>query len=214
MHCMHIYKVCKKWHLIAMKHDNPKMEGLRERKRRETLKRITDKAMGLFAANGYEATTLDAIADAADISRRTFFHYFQSKEEILFSWQSGLIEAVRNAVLDQTTERSPLETLHAALSTLTPVFDSDRTVTIASILRSTPQLRASNQAKYLMIEQAACEALGQLWPDPARHTALRMVAMVGIGTMRIAVDRWTDDAGQKTLAEHLNEAFASIRFEL
>jgi hypothetical protein len=41
----------------------------------------------LFVANGYEATTLEAVAAAAGISRRTFFHYFKSKEELLLAWQ-------------------------------------------------------------------------------------------------------------------------------
>jgi AcrR family transcriptional regulator len=197
-----------------MEHDEVKRDGLRERKRRETLKRIADKAMVLFAANGYEATTLDAIADAADISRRTIFHYFQSKEEILLSWQNGLVEAVRSAVLSQTTELSPLETLQAALLTLTAPFDSERTITIARILRSTPQLLARNQTKYLMIEQAAFDALSQLWPDPARRMALRIVAMVCIGAMRIAVDNWSDDGRRKPLEGHLKEAFAGTRLQL
>jgi AcrR family transcriptional regulator len=64
--------------------------GLRERKRQETLERITAAGLKLFAAQGYEATTLDAIAAEAGISRRTFFHYFKSKDDILISMQSGL----------------------------------------------------------------------------------------------------------------------------
>ena len=56
--------------------------GLRERKRRETSERIIEKGLKLFVKNGYEATTLDAIAEAAGISRRTFFYYFKSKEEL------------------------------------------------------------------------------------------------------------------------------------
>ena len=64
--------------------------GLREEKRQQTLKRITQTALGLFARHGYEATTLDMIAADAGISRRTFFHYFKSKDDILLSQQAGL----------------------------------------------------------------------------------------------------------------------------
>ncbi len=60
-------------------------QGVRERKRRETLQRITDAGIRLFVEKGYEATTLDEIAAAAGISRRTFFYYFKSKDEILLS---------------------------------------------------------------------------------------------------------------------------------
>lgn len=50
-----------------------KPDGLRARKRQETLERIAETGLRLFSQNGYEATTLDAIAEAAGISRRTFF---------------------------------------------------------------------------------------------------------------------------------------------
>jgi AcrR family transcriptional regulator len=53
--------------------------GLRERKRLETRERLTRVAMALFLDRGFEATTLDDIAAAADVSRRSFFHYFGSK---------------------------------------------------------------------------------------------------------------------------------------
>ena len=71
------------------KEDQPVPEGLRERKQRETRRRIAETGLKLFLANGYDATTLDAIAEAADISRRTFFSYFKSKEEIMLVWQAG-----------------------------------------------------------------------------------------------------------------------------
>ncbi|MFF5010942.1 TetR family transcriptional regulator [Streptomyces phaeochromogenes] len=58
-------------------------EGLRERKRRETRQRITHVGMRLFLTNGFDATTLDMIAAAADVSRRTFFSYFDSKDDVL-----------------------------------------------------------------------------------------------------------------------------------
>ena len=92
--------------------ENPaeaKPEGWREQKRRQTLQRITDSALRLFAQNGYEATTLDAIAAAAGISRRTFFYYFKSKEEILAAWQKGLPEAFRAAILAESSNQTPFE---------------------------------------------------------------------------------------------------------
>ena len=66
-----------------------KKEGLRERKRLETLRRIAETGLKLFIAHGYEGTTLEAIAEAAGISRRTFFYYFKSKEEVLLAWQGS-----------------------------------------------------------------------------------------------------------------------------
>src|SRR3984957_1030816 len=72
--------------------------GLRERKRQQTRERLTRMAMALFLERGFEATTLDDIAAAADISRRNFFHYFASKEDVVFAWQEDSMAALIAAV--------------------------------------------------------------------------------------------------------------------
>src|SRR5258707_15804949 len=72
--------------------------GLRARKRQQTRERLTRAAMALFLERGFEATTLDDIAAAADISRRSFFHYFASKEDVVFAWQEELSAALVAAV--------------------------------------------------------------------------------------------------------------------
>ncbi len=84
-------------------------EGIRERKRRETLARIAETGLRLFMAKGYENTTLEEIAEAAGISRRTFFYYFKSKEEIILVWQTASVEYIRSAVLAQPSDQTPLE---------------------------------------------------------------------------------------------------------
>ncbi|MDK4742354.1 helix-turn-helix domain containing protein [Rhizobium sp. CNPSo 3464] len=197
-----------------MEQDRSKQEGWREKKRRETLQRITESALGLFAANGYEATTLDAIAEAAGISRRTFFYYFTSKEEILAAWQKGLPEALRAAVLAQSTDQSPLDVVRSAHLRLVENYDADQAVVIDRILRSSEQLRASNQTKYLQMEQAVFEALCELWPQTTRRKALRMVAMVSVGALRLAIDSWAEEQGRKPLAQYVKEAFVSLKAEL
>ena len=110
----------------SRKIQTPTDEGPRARKRRETLHRIAEQGLKLFLTNGYEATTLDAIAEAAGISRRTFFYYFKSKEEILLAWQDGgFNETLRAAVLEQSTKQSPLNAVKSALLELTTRFQAD-----------------------------------------------------------------------------------------
>lgn len=185
-------------------------EGWRERKRRETLQRITDSALRLFAADGFEATTLDAIAEAAGISRRTFFHYVASKEEILAAWQRGLPEAFRTFLLAESTDQSPLDAVRNAHLKVVAHHDPGQAMTVYRIIRSSEQLRASNQAKYVRLEQAVFEALCELWPQTARRTALRMVAMMSVGALRLALDAWAEEDGRRPLADHLHEAFAGL----
>ena len=97
----------------------PKKESRREQKRQETLKRISEKGLELFIANGYEGTTLEAIAAAAGISRRTFFYYFKSKDEVLLASQGGgFIEALRPSLLDESPEQAPFVAVRSCLSKL------------------------------------------------------------------------------------------------
>src|SRR3954454_21185214 len=77
--------------------------GLRERKKQRTRATIARAAHELFAERGYHATTLPEIAEAADVSTRTIFAYFPSKEDILFSDFPKMKEALGRA-LDERPE--------------------------------------------------------------------------------------------------------------
>ncbi len=66
-----------------MGHTSERRPGLRERKKARTREAIQAHALRLFTAQGYEATTVDQIAEAAEISQSTFFRYFPTKEDVL-----------------------------------------------------------------------------------------------------------------------------------
>jgi len=194
--------------------DAPESEGLRERKRRETLQRIAETGLKLFLANGYDATTLDDIAEAAGISRRTFFYYFKSKEDILLAWQSGVSDAIRTALLAESPDQAPLDAVRNALLKLASRQQPDDAIVVDRLLRSTETLRASKQAKYVQQEEALFEALCEVWPQPKRRNALRLVAMVSIGALRLALEAWSQDDGKRPLAKYLQDAFANLKAEI
>src|SRR5690348_3677843 len=85
--------------------------GLRERKKQRTRDALVRAALELFATHGYERTTVDDIAAAVDVSQRTFFRYFASKEEVAFFVprlaESRVVEAVRG----RPAGEAPLEAL-------------------------------------------------------------------------------------------------------
>ncbi|XSC47187.1 TetR/AcrR family transcriptional regulator [Bradyrhizobium sp. RDT10] len=202
---------------LVMESSVPKEERPRERKRRETLHRIAEQGLKLFLTRGYEATTLDAIAEAAGISRRTFFYYFKSKEEILLAWQDGgFTETLRAAVLEQSTKQSPLSAAKNALLELMSRFPADykQTRVIERLMCANESLRIRHQAKYVEKEQAMFDALCQMWPQPKRQPALRIVAMMSIGALRLAIDNWNRDQGKRPIAIYLKEAFADLKSEI
>jgi AcrR family transcriptional regulator len=194
--------------------DEGQVLGLREKKRRDTLRRIAQTGLNLFIAKGYEETTLDEIAAAAGISRRTFFHYFTSKDEILLAWQMGVADSLRDALQNGTKELAPLDTLRGALMKLSAHFDTDAAVVVGRLLRSNAQLLAANQAKFVRMELSAFEGLCSLWPQRSRRERLRLVAMVGIGAFRLAIEQWTDDDGKVPLTRRIDRSFANLHVEL
>jgi AcrR family transcriptional regulator len=191
-----------------------KQEGLRERKKRETQQRITEAGMGLFLADGYEATTLDAIAAAAGISRRTFFHYFQSKDDILMSLQSSGGEALCAAVMAAPPDQAPLDAVRDALVKVSAPYQSDEMMAIDRLMRSSGTLLARKQAGYIHQEQALFDALCARWPNPAQRKSLRLVAMASIGAMRLAFDAWREEGGKRPVTALITEMFDALKAEI
>lgn len=76
------------------------MSGLRERKKKATRDAIHHGAMRLFAEHGFAGTTIDQIAEAADVSRATVFSYFPTKEDIVFGEAPQAIDALESALRD------------------------------------------------------------------------------------------------------------------
>src|ERR1700759_1541663 len=115
---------------------------LRERKRQVTLDRIAETGLKLFIEHGYEATTLDAIAAAAGISRRTFFHYLKSKEDVLLAHESGKFpRALRPTFLQQSPRQSPLAAARRTLLALAALYETREPILADRILRSIEALR-------------------------------------------------------------------------
>lgn len=189
-------------------------EGLRERKRRETLQRITDAGICLFIEKGYEATTLDAIAAAAGISRRTFFYYFKSKDEILLSLQSGVGDMIVDALREVPRDKRPLEAIRDAVVKVCALIPADDMIAIDRLMRSSEAIQARKQASYVQQEKALFAALRERWPDPQREAGLRLVAMLAIGAMRLASDAFNREGGRRPMVELLHEAFDALEAEI
>ncbi|PKR88313.1 TetR family transcriptional regulator [Pleomorphomonas diazotrophica] len=189
-------------------------EGLRQRKRRETLERIRDRGIRLFIEKGYAATTLEEIAAAAGISRRTFFYYFKSKDEILLSLQADVGALLADALRRVPADRRPLDAIRdAAVSVCASIPEGDM-IALDRLMRESEAVQARKQASYVEQEKALFAALSERWPDPARQTGLRLVAMLAIGAMRLASETFNREGGKRPMAELLNEAFDALDGEM
>src|SRR6266508_1859050 len=89
--------------------------GLRERRKLQTREEIIDAAIDLFERQGYDETTVEDVAAAADVSPRTFFRYFDSKLDVVFAEKDhgdGMFEAM---LAERPASEGPLEALHAVM---------------------------------------------------------------------------------------------------
>ena len=193
---------------------DPPGEGLRERKRRETAQRIRDAGIRLFIAKGYEATTLDEIAAAAGISRRTFFYYFRSKDDILISMQSGMGEMLAAALGAEPDDKPPLDALRDAVLAASAPYPADEMIAIDRLMRASEAVRLRKQASYIQHECTLFEALREKWPGAERETAHRLAAMLTIGAIRLSLETLSREDGMRPLPVLLREAFDALRTQL
>jgi AcrR family transcriptional regulator len=189
-------------------------EGLRARKRRQTRQRIIEAGLRLFVSDGYEATTLDAIAEAADISRRTYFSYFASKDDLLLAWQDDAIDDLRAALVESASGRTPLDAARVAMSAAIGRYETADFIAIDDLMRSTEILRDRKQGSYERQERALFAAMREIWPEEDRRSSLRMAAMVAIGALRLAFESWREDGRVRPMSQYLDAAFEALKAEV
>jgi AcrR family transcriptional regulator len=193
---------------------SPVAAGWRERKRQQTQERIAETGIRMFVEMGFESATLDAIAEAAGIARRTFFHYFDSKEALLFAYQDRADQGVRTALARMPDDMPLFNAMRAALMAMVSEFGTDEARTLNRLLSSTEALRARKQSNYERQERFLLTAFREKWREPNKRLRLNLIAMVGIGALRIAVDAWSADDGTQPLHNYLEANFAELQDNL
>jgi AcrR family transcriptional regulator len=186
----------------------PMTESLRDRRKRRTAEAIVAAALELFAERGFGRTTIDQIAAAADISRRTFFRYFADKEELFFAEDERLLEVVEET-LDAAPAGEPvLELARRATRALAAhsVADPERRLARERLIAATPALQARRLAKNLRWEQAIAARLQERGSDEQEALLVPKLAMACFQT---AYERWVRDPG-RDLPGLVDESFAAL----
>jgi AcrR family transcriptional regulator len=158
--------------------------GLRERKKARTKAAIQQHAMRLFHERGYQATTIEQIAAAAEVSPSTFFRYFPTKEDVVLydALDPMLLEAFRA----QPAELNPIQALRGAMWA---VFDHLPAGEMAmqrerdALIRSVPELRARMLEEFAKNLQLIAEIVAERVGRPADDLAVRTLAgaVIGVG---------------------------------
>ncbi len=150
------------------------IDGLREHKKRQTRQRISDVATALFIARGFEAVTIAEIASAADVSEKTVYNYFPTKESLVYDQIDEQIEQLVAAVRDRPRGTTPITAFVVALKQDSAHFaemladiPTSRIGEIGEMVSSTPALRAAwGEHRYRIVSSLTRVLAQELGVDP------------------------------------------------
>lgn len=193
--------------------------GRRERKKQATREALIDAAFALFISNGFEATTVEEIADAVDVSSRTFFRYFASKEDVVLTFQ----EEQQELLLERFRARPAAEPVvtalkHAAIDVAIACeqgilgFDPERFIALISMMESSPAVMARSLQHQQKKMQAVAEAIAErMGVDVATDLRPQVVAAIAGCGIRAASDCWQQDSGVfGSFSEAIERAFTLL----
>ncbi|KAA1175382.1 TetR family transcriptional regulator, partial [Rhizobium tropici] len=139
---------------------------------------------------------------------------FESKDEILLSMLSGIGEMLTDAVRKSPLDSAPIDAVRNAVIGVCNAIPSTDMIELDRLMRTSVSVQARKQAFYVQQEGEIYAALRERWPEPERSMALRAVAMLAVGAMRVAGDIFTQENGERPLAELLENIFRSVASEI
>jgi AcrR family transcriptional regulator len=165
--------------------------SLRTRKKLENRDALASVAAKLFRQRGFEAVTIDEIAGAAGVSRRSYFRYYATKESVVFPHASERLESFRAMLAQFRVERAPYVAVRKACIEMAREFGEHREQLLEQheIVQGSPALIAHEQALDLEWEAAMAEALLR---GSSRAARLRANVLAGalMGAVRATLREW------------------------
>jgi AcrR family transcriptional regulator len=160
-------------------------EGLRERKKQRTREHIIEAAMGLFAERGYHATTIADIAEAADVSPRTFFSYFPSKEAVVFHDADRDLDGLASALRDRLPGETAFDALRRWIDTIIDerMEERDEALLRKRLCREDEGLANFQGGLMARIHELLLEAIADDLGEPADALRPRLVAAAALAAL-------------------------------
>jgi AcrR family transcriptional regulator len=177
--------------------------GLRERKKTQVRAAIVEAAFALFEERGFVETTIDEIAARADVSRRTIFRYFASKEDLVFLGQAAENREIVAMLQRAPRDLDPIDTLMTGTREVFRLSPDSAAQMVRSqrLIDRTPALRAHKQS--LLQEVGEILTQGLIAPRMKKRDALRLRVLVAmfLAAMDTMSSRWLADGARGDQAE-------------
>jgi AcrR family transcriptional regulator len=187
--------------------------GLREQKKQRVEAELARAAMSLFAAQGFDTVTVDAIARAAGVSRRTFFRYFPSKEDVFFARRREQTARLSALLSSPRPGEIPFETVRRALLALSAEHQaSKRRIRVEhAILAGSPALVAKDLDWDRRVEGAFARTLESgAGRSAATRRRARVCAGALVGALRVVIEDWVQGGCRGDLRAAGSEALGWI----
>jgi AcrR family transcriptional regulator len=186
---------------------------LPERKRQLVRQEIAHAAWLLFAERGYEKTTVSEIARAAGVSRRSFFRYFSSKEDVVVGTTDALAEDVLAAFASRPAGEPPLVAIQRALRPAieTRLADVAESRAIVSLLRESRTLRRALLERHARLEERLALLIAvRTGADPRRDPTPALLAFLARALLDTAFNVWFDQR-PRNVAAMIDDLFRRLR---
>jgi AcrR family transcriptional regulator len=174
--------------------------GRRERKKSRTRDDLIAAATELFATHGYDSTTIEQITELADVSPRTFFRHFASKEDVLFPTEFPT-DSLMAALARQPDESNDLQAIRDAYVDMLPLDEAAmrRTIQLKKAVRSNRALEGRDLALQRQFRDHLALAVARRHGLEAPDELAELVAALAQAIIHLAFDRWAEADGKGDL---------------
>lgn len=188
---------------------DPIPKGLRERKKLGTRLDLARAALALFEERGYDETTVDDIAARAGVSRRTFFRYFRSKDEVFIVDPEGKLAAMHRALAEGPPDEPTIDALRRGMVAMIEVYwEPELSRAVYGLLLREPRVAALAMAYQVRFADAlAHEVAVDMGVDERLDPRPRILAHTALALSRTSVAVWMLESTGSTPVERAVEAF-------
>lgn len=188
-------------------------QGLRERKKQETSHALRRAAMRLVAENGLDRVTVADIAQAADVSVRTFFNHFPCKEDAVVGSELQRVQLLRSTLADQSADLAPIPALHVVIMKIAEILGArrDEMMLEMRVVLANPALHARKMSEFALYEQAlVADVAKRSGTDPSRDLYPLLTARAAVAAFRAALSLWCSPSNTRNLPDLVDEAFDEL----
>ena len=187
-------------------------ESIVERRARLVREEVSELAMQLFISHGFDAVSVDDIAAAANMSQRTFFRYFATKDEIVLQYERQLRRRLHEAVRLRPADEGPVTALkNAFLETSTAAPDHrEQARKRGRVLNDAPMLQARVQVVLSEADADLAELLAARMPSMPRRpreARARIIVVTIFAVAAYAWNEWVTSDSNKDPATYIASAF-------